>query len=79
VIIKPIEEEVEEFKRQKLAAELALLTPEQQVKFHKIYPNIVPADRLNTAIDQVRRTLVKNQTGRDSLGSTIPDIKRSPT
>jgi hypothetical protein len=57
----------EEFKRQKLAEILAQCTPEQQKLFHErlfpanLFPNGVPADRLDGAYDLCERTLKKNR------------------
>ncbi len=62
--------EVEQFKRDLLAARLALVTPPQRALFDRCFPNGVPSDRLESAIDLCDRTIAKNSTKAAEAGAT---------
>ena len=65
-----INAEVETFKRGLLTEALKQCTEEQQAFFHRIFPEGVSEDKLVGAIDLCRRTIRKNQVGREPQKQT---------
>lgn len=57
-----VREEVEAFKRKLLKERLYQCTERQIDFFNKIYPNGVPEEKLENAIDLCDRTIRKNKT-----------------
>lgn len=58
--------EIETFKRGLLKESLEKCTEDQQTFFHRIFPNGVSEDKLVGAIDLCRRTIKKNEAGRNA-------------
>lgn len=61
--VKRLKKEYDKKRRDTLAELLAQCTEEQQTFFHRLYPGGVkkmPGSKIDNAIDQVERTIVKN-------------------
>jgi hypothetical protein len=59
---KTVKQEVEEFKRSLLNERLSQCTEKQRELFGRLYPNGVPDDKLEDAINLCNRTIRRNQT-----------------
>lgn len=62
-----IQYEVLEFKRKMLAGRLKLITDDQLEFFNRIFPDGVPPDKLDVAIDLCDRTITMNKQTATSL------------
>ena len=62
-----VKEEIEQLTRNLLQERLAQCTTSQRAMFNRMYPQGVPADRLESAIDLCDRTIKKNREGRNEF------------